>query len=444
MSDLRVLYDAHFQRNFVAFMLRDSSFLEHVANYVTAEIFSDESMQRVVRLILDFWKQNRCAPGTSVFRMLDQWLTQGMLNPEVHTLCSKLCDSLFAIPPQNRDYLLSQFDGFLQHQQFAIALPIMVESVRRGEYSEAQEVMKKVFTSRANFASNPGIYVNANIEARNSEREVEDHARLLMLMRPIDERIQGSLPGELGVWQSQQSSAGKTTALIQQAKNYAVQGRNVMLITLEMGQRRFEDRFDQCIAGATRKDIYDDAKMRSKLQGFIRTSGRIHIKKFPSYTTKASMLRDYVRMEEQTTGLKFHAVLIDYADLLAPETKELRGDLYGTGAEVYSYLSAWASEDKVVMWTAMQSGRQAAEEDFADQHHAGGSIAKIQIADVVISINRTAQQATDGETMLFVVKNREGAARFTIPIKTNFNTMQFWSAADDQDWQTRKEEGYTK
>jgi hypothetical protein len=92
-------------------------------------------------------------------------------------------------------------------------------------------------------------------------------------------------------------------------------------------------------------------------------------------------------------------------------------------------------EDRMVGWTGLQSGRDAAKEKHADQQHAGGSIAKIQIADVVLSINRTPEEQVNGLTRIHIVKAREDKARFDVCFPTDFNRMQFWNARNDADWQ---------
>jgi replicative DNA helicase len=116
---------------------------------------------------------------------------------------------------------------------------------------------------------------------------------------------------------------------------------------------------------------------------------------------------------------------LDYADLLAPERADAT-ELYASGADVYNHLRGWLVEDRLVGWTGLQSGRSAMEVTVADQHHTGGSIAKAQIADLIVSINRSPEEETKGYTNLFIVKNRDGPARYSIAIKTDFNRMAFW------------------
>lgn len=436
-ADLRVLFDAHFQRSFLAFMLRDSEFLERVVRDVTHEMFSDEYGKRIVTSCKEFFATHRAAPNTLIFSLFGQYLQAGLIKQDLHDLCTKFADDLFAIPLQNKGYLLGQFEKFLKHRLFEVALPKVVDLIRKADFETAESELKNVFLFKPTSANSFGTEFNANVEERSARRETEEKSRFWLLIPPIDRHIRGLRRGEIGVWQSQRSSAGKSCALAHCAKAFAMQGKNVVIFTLEMGEHAYEDRLDMAISGLSRDGMKDTERLRVRIQGMLRHSGRILVKSLPAYTTRCSDLRAHCRMLESLKGFKADAVLIDYADLLAPETPELRGDLYATGAEVYSYWRSWMQEDDYVGWTGMQSGREAMKEKHADQGHSGGSIAKAQIADVVLSINRTPEEEVNGLTNVHIVKAREDKARFSITFPTDFNRMQFWDASKDSDWKDK-------
>lgn len=418
-------------------MVRDSDFLERVVRDVTPGMFGDDYAQRIVLACVEFHRSNRAAPGTLIFRVFDGFVQEGLLKAEVRDVCSKLVDDLFAIPLQNKLYLLGEFEKFLKHQLFEVRLPEVVEHVRKAQFDSAELKLKEIFTFRPSSANDTGVEYGDDVVARNIRREQEDQSRYWLLLPPIDRHIRGLRRGEIGVWQSQRSSGGKSCALAHCAKAFALQGKNVVIYTLEMGEQAYEDRLDMAISGLNRDGLKDAEKVRVRVQGLLRNGGRIIVKGFPSYTTKCSDLRAHCHMLASVKGFRVDAVLIDYADLLAPETPTIRGDLFSIGAEVYSYWRGWMQEEKLVGWTGMQSRREAMSELFADQQDAGGSIAKVQIADLVLSINRTPEEEANGLTKIHVVKAREDKARFDICFPTDFNRMQFWDASKDGDWQER-------
>jgi hypothetical protein len=56
----------------------------------------------------------------------------------------------------------------------------------------------------------------------------------------------------------------------------------------------------------------------------------------------------------------------------------------------------------------------------------GLSIAKIWDADLVLSINRTEEEQEQGLTQIYVVKNKNGPARFSRTIRSDFDRMHFY------------------
>lgn len=78
------------------------------------------------------------------------------------------------------------------------------------------------------------------------------------------------------------------------------------------------------------------------------------------------------------------------------------------------------------MWTASQSSRGAMSAASADQEHMGGSVAKTETADLVLSINRNSDEEEQGIMRLHVVKARNDAARYDIIISSDLNRMAFW------------------
>jgi replicative DNA helicase len=424
-------FDLHYQKYFIAHCLRDSDFLLNVLEDLDPNIFSNDAYKRVIRLCIDFGRDNKAAPDTLAFRYLDNLKAKGLLHENLHQVISNTIDELFTVPLQNREYLRKQYDAFLRQQKAKSILIPFMDCIKKEEFDKAEELMKDLFQYRPSQVVDLGGFLSADPTERISRRRQEESIRLWTLVPELDSRIDGLRPGELGVFQSQRSSAGKSAALQFLARSFAFQGKRVLIYTLEMSREAYEDRLDQCIAGITKGALTDRHRIQKALTHMLNQGGGIWVKHLPAELTTVGTLRKYTDMIANVHNFHPDAVIIDYADLLGPETKELRGDLYASGREVYSNLASWIQEDKLVCWTAAQSQRGAGEELVADMHHMGGSIAKAQIAHLIISLNRTQAEEQSGHTRLGIQKNREGAARYTITIPTDFERMQWWTRGSE-------------
>lgn len=417
-------FDEFFQQHYIAFLLRDPVFYQHVRSDVSPELFQSEQAQKVVRLILGWAEEHATPPGELIYTEIDLLRQQAVFDDkEINTLklyIKKLLDAQL----QNRKFILDQHDRFMAHQKLLSSFPKFTESVRKGRYDQARQILTEVVTFKSAYGSIGGFH-DPDPSERILRREAEEKERFWLLIPEIDEVVDGLKRKQVGVWMSQRSSAGKTAALLHQAKAFAMQGKNVLFITLEDAREEIEDKLDMTIAGITKVGLRDRALIHKKLLWLFRGSRRIHIVEFPPGSTVAD-LRRYTNFLANAENWVPDAVLVDYADLLAPEDKRLAGDLFGAGNEVYTLLSAWAKEDVIGIWTAAQGTRGAITEAHADQEHMGMSLAKVWIAHQILSINRTAEEQKEGITQIYVVKNKGGRARFSRTIHSDFDRMHFY------------------
>jgi galactitol-specific phosphotransferase system IIB component len=419
------LFDVKFQNLFLCHALRDTTFLDRIHADVIPELFGNEYAQRACRLIVEFFRTEHTAPGELIFHVLDDLKAQQLLGESLASNLSTYIDDLFKLPLHNRVYLLKEFDRFVRHQRFRKDIIPAAELVTAGRFDEAEELLKHTFAFHPRKEHDLGRMLEADPTKRIRRRLEEDTQRFWWLIPEIDRVIRGSKRGELGVLQSQRSSAGKSAALAFLARQYAFQNKRILIYTLEMSEEEYEDRLDMCIAGVVKEALTDHQRLSRKLGKMFKRGGRIWIKQFPGQLSTVSDLREHKQLLEQVHGFYADAILVDYADELGSENRSRAGNTFEVGKEIYSHLRGWAVKDDVVIWTGMQSNRSAGDVDVADMENSGESIAKAWIADLIISINRTKKEAEDGTTRLYVVKNRTGIARFTIKIKTDFQRMQF-------------------
>ena len=73
-------------------------------------------------------------------------------------------------------------------------------------------------------------------------------------------------------------------------------------------------------------------------------------------------------------------------------------------------------EKNLPVWTASQSNRDAANSDVIGLESMAESYGKAQVADLVLSISRKAEEKSTGLGRLFVAKNRAGRDGILFPI----------------------------
>ena len=422
-------FDEHFQCFYIAHLIQDNSFLQRVKADLSPELFSSDLAQRVVRLTLSFVEEHNSPPAQLLYTELDRLAAKiGMTDL---TPIKTYLDKLFGLPLQNREYLLRTHDSFFRHQRLLTSIPKLVNMAKLGELDAAEQLVKDLVTYRPSRDLSPGLKMDLDPQARIDRRQSDEKERFLMLIPELDRVIGGLGRGELGVFLSQRSSIGKTTALVHVAKSTVFQGYKVLIYTLEESEEDYQDRIDQCVAGLLKRELTDYGQLSTAMSRWFWQGGDILIKKFPQGATSVDDLRAHKQMIENTQGFHADMVIVDQAEELCPDDKTIRSDnLYGAGKSIYSALRRWAFEDQIGIWTGMHATRGAAEKTVADQEDAAGSIAKVQIADIILSINRTPKETEEGLTRIFISKNRHGGGdRFAISIRSDMHRQQFYKHA---------------
>ena len=421
-------FDEFFQQNYVAFLLRDASFFTKVCKDITPELFTSSMAQRVVRIILGFAEEHNTTPGDLIYTELDNLQKLAVTSEQDLAPLKKYIKGLLANDLKNRNFLLKEHDKFMGYQKMVEAFPKYAAAMKAGNYEEAQGLLMGLAQKTGKF-SDMGDFFSDDPTERITRRNSEDGERFLLGIPELDSVIQGLRRRQIGVWLSQRSSAGKSAALIHLAKFFVLQGKQVLFITMEDTKEDLEDKLDMAVSGAHTEDLVDGDRIRTAMKRWFRRGGRVHIAEFPS--SKVSELRAYAGYLAQVHNFVPDAILVDYADLCLSENA---GDnSYTTGDVVYTQLGKWAKEEDCVIWTASQSGKAAMEAVVADQQHAAGSIAKMYHAHLVLSINRTSQETTDGLSQIHVVKNKNGQARFTKTIHSDFDRMHFRTVPKAED-----------
>jgi len=413
-------FDDHFQKNYVAFLLRDPVFFGRVHSDVTADLFTSTQAQKVVRIILGFAEEHHAPPGELIYTELENLQKHAVMSEQDLAPLKRYIKELLSLDLHNQSFLLQEHDKFMGYQRLVEVFPKFSNAMKDGDYEQANTLLTNLVTRTSKY-SDLGNFFSDDPSERIERRGREDGERFLLGIPELDATIQGLKRRQIGVWLSQRSSAGKSAALIHLTKWFVMQGKQVLCVTMEDTKEDFEDKLDMCVSGVHTEGLRDGEVIRAAMRRWFRREGRVHIAEFPP--SKISELRAYAAYLKQVHNWIPDAVILDYAGLCKPEISG--SNSYDTGDQVYSALSTWAKEEDCIIWTASQSGRGAMEAVHADQQHTAGSIAVIYHSHLVISINRTSQEQSDGLTNLHVVKNKNGQARFDKVIHSDFDRMHF-------------------
>lgn len=420
MSDV-LTENSHFERAYLASFLRDQDFFAYVIEDVKPELFPNPTAQRLVRMIITFGKLLGTCPDTLIYQELEK--LKPNLAPELYDTLKSYTDGLFEIPLRDQKYLLDEHDGFVKGQLVKKMLPELVKCGQKGDHKAIEGLLKGYLEFRPRGLLAPGVEHTSYAEDRIKRRiEAEEDERYYLMIPPLDEKGFYFGPRDLVVIQSQKSSVGKTTTLCNIARNLCMQGKEIQVYTLEEDEAEFQDRLDQAITGLLTDELKDRIKMELKLKKWA--AAKCRIKEFDAYDTKVGDLINHHNMMKEYFGYKPDVIIINAGDDLLPDRGQ--ESLFASGRDVYRQLKAWAKREWIAIILDAQSTRGAAEKSVADQADMGTSIAKVQLATHILSLNRSPEEHKNNMTTVNVVKNRKGFANYTVTFHSDMAKGQIY------------------
>lgn len=233
--------------------------------------------------------------------------------------------------------------------------------------------------------------------------------------RDIDRKLNGGMNrGELTFFAGGPGT-GKSLFLQNLALNWVQMGLNVVYITLELSEDLVGLRFDAMITQTSTKMIFKDMENVAMRLGMlpkqqVKKWGKLQIKKMSEGGTTCNDIRAYLKEYEIQTGNRPDAILVDYLDLLYPNSNKIDLSSAFTKDKFTSEeLRAVAGEWNILCASASQLNRQSTQEQDFDVSHIAGGISKINTADNVMGIYVTTAMKERGDYQIQFLKTRSSS-----------------------------------
>ena len=158
--------------------------------------------------------------------------------------------------------------------------------------------------------------------------------------------------------------------------------------------------------------------------------GRLVIKEFPCKRLSVTGLRAYLNQLKNYEDFVPDVIVMDYLELMKTEKdmaeyagqERLAQELRGCASE-YGCLGL---DRKLRRTVKVKKVSIITDAELAD------SYGKIRVCDLVFSINQTEQEFDEGQARLYLMKSRNGRARFITPIAIDYSRLVITQTTADE------------
>jgi len=425
-------FDQAFQTKILAMALRDEPFMARVEGLIEPQYFEQGAYGYLMDFANQHYQKYRQSPSFAVLtNELRERKSKRLIKDEMlDDIKVALKDIYGEADLSNREYTVQQVEVFAQRRAVEEAI---METATRLDAGESVDDLRSILMRSLEVGAVDGLGgfdLLENLDVRTQERIDEDSGKIEKRgittgIKQLDAELyqNGWGRGEMGLLMGG-PKAGKSIGLMNFGINACRAGHNVLFVSLEVSKKIQADRMDSFMSGIDFRLVRKEpVRVKKAVKEVLAapTSGLFKLHEYPNGSFSVSDLRRLIRKYE-SQSVKFDFVVVDYADIMAPETKGLEERFQMK--EIYGGLRALAQEEDLALLTATQTNREGSKAKTIKKEHVAEDYNKIRLADVVLSISRP-DEADKERLHLYFAAHRNGEEGFYLECVSEYRRMRF-------------------
>lgn len=405
-----------YQYKLVKEFMEDKSCFKDLAPIIDQNMFTGQYLRTYVGTMLEYLRKHGDVPSYSSMAI--------ELRQRAHTqadieICEGVIKKIKNTPSDGSDQTRELATKFFKQQNIIKAANEMLKLAGNGDldnYDKCEELLKNALNT-----GNHEDYEESRLFDGIDETLSNDFRIVIPTgIGKIDKTLNGGIgKGELGCIVGP-SGFGKSTLTTAMALHAAVfkseqndfGGFKVMQIVFEdrikQIQRKHFSKITQVEACNLSKeeyvqyvrDILDKYPDRDLIQENLR------IVRLKSGEKSIDFIEDLIK-KHINQGFRPDLVIIDYFEcikLTGPSTMSK----WDKESCIMRKIEAMANELNIAVWVPVQGNRDSINAELVTMDNAGGSLGKIQISHIIMSITRSLEDIADNLATISILKNRAG------------------------------------
>ncbi len=402
-----------------------------IVDYISEHTIINDRNRNVLFKAKDFFVENKALPSIYDLKAV-------MVTDEEMDMYSTYLKNFknFKKHEFTRTVLFKYIEEFFRQR---IINNIMTESFIKSNAGEELEIEEIYF----NIEEAMGIKLCDDL-GLDLFRDVDDYIETL---KDIDGRISTGFPwldeqlgggflasGSALYTLASPSNLGKSNFIKSLACNAVDDGKNVLVVSLEMSRYIYANRFVAEMANLPiGRLVENEAKAREFLSGAEgEGKGRLIIKDFPTGSLTSSALWAYITKTQKQMGFEFDVIFVDYPELMKPTlTFNGRHDL--AVGNLYVEVRALSFYLETPICVVAQLNREGYGEKQPTMTSIGSSIGIITCSDFVGFLYTNEEQKALNQISMSVGKSRFGPVNKSKRFKVCQDTLRIIEAPYEEE-----------
>lgn len=388
-------------------MLADRDFLILCSSVFEAEYFDDPNISHVFKFCRDYVDEYSSIPDK------DSIVNSSEVPDDIKDIIDQAEQTDFNVA-ESYEFLLNQSNDYLKEKAIKQAI---IESVDDVEDPERRNIIQQRIENALikDIKVDLGLKYFEDMGVRLRRIFTASETRIPTYFPLFDELINGGFPPLTFNVLTAKIHGGKSNTMANFAARQVLHGHNVVLLTLEMSQDAFAQRFDAIYSRLDINRLYlSRAYKRSLMDNLteLRSSenrGELFIKQYPTGDASILDFRIYLR-ELVLRGIEIGIVYVDYINLMKAAYK-LDNNMYSAIKRISEELRSLSFEFKCPFVSVSQLNREGFYTQFSevDFNHVAESMGIPATADfMAIMGTDESQMSYESEILYKITKSRIG------------------------------------
>ena len=339
------------------------------------------------------------------------------------------------ITDDHKKWFMDEYEKFCRHKALEGAILASADKLEKHEYGSVEQLIKDAVS--IGLAKNFGLNYWDDPQGR-IQKIKDNRGQNSTGWESLDKVLYGGFnPGELNIFAGG-SGSGKSLFMQNMALNWALAGKNVVYVSLELSEELCSMRLDAMLTNMSTRDVMknaDDVELKVRMAS--KKAGVLQVIQMKNGST-VNDIKAYLKEFQIQKNIKVDALFVDYLDLMMPVSVKVNpSDQFIKDKFVSEELRNLATELHILFVTASQLNRAAVDEVEFDHSHIAGGISKINTADNLIGIFSSRAMRERGRVQIQFMKTRSSSGVGTkLDLGYNMDTLRITDLDEDEQGET--------
>jgi replicative DNA helicase len=388
-------------------MTNDKDFLVLVSTVFESEYFDDPNIGHVFNFCREYVDEYHSIPSR------DSIINSSDTPDDIREVLDESNQMEFDLA-DGYDFLLNQANDYLKEKALKRAI---IESVEDVEDPDRRFVVQKRIEEAIikDIKIDLGLNYFGDLRERLRRIFTATENRIPTFFPVFDELIQGGFPPYTLNVLTAKIHGGKSNLMANMAARQVLNGYNVIVLTLEMSQDAFAQRFDSIFSKLDINRMYVSDSRKRELLRKLRdikndeSRGNLFIKQYPTGNASVLDFKTYLR-ELELRGIPVDIVYVDYINLMKV-AYNVDNNLYSSIKRVSEELRALAFEFECPIISVSQLNREGFFAQFSEVNfnHIAESMGIPATADFMAIMGTSPEEMVyESEILYKITKSRIG------------------------------------